>query len=432
MLQYIMSSYVNERDNNEDCCLSFEITVPDQSFRSNSIKILLLSDGMGGHQHGELVSHKVIDNVATQISQRIFREFTIPKLKGDQHSALENIDFTKLLQESISITNDKILKLIKTNKWKKAGATLVAVIVVGQIYYWGYLGDSRLYHWIYSEEKLLQITEDHSVVGIMLKEGAITEEVAKYHSQKHELVYYMGIERIPSKEKVKFVGKGSLKEGDILFLCSDGICGKPENEEFGNIFSNFLNNDETIQVDSKAFIDALKHLALEKNESDNQTLILYSSNSIFSRSVEEIKRTTADHTKEVDSDDSSVVDKGKASTKPSMDEELVSEKTQENGNDSVLSVLDEDGSSNEGESLDEEEKSLEKEEVDPPDKPEIDGAKEDKESPPKSDEEEKTGSSEVVSDTSLDAENKDKSSENEQTESKDKKDGLFTTLKKFF
>jgi serine/threonine protein phosphatase PrpC len=283
-MNYILSrSEINQRETNEDSCLTFELSPRMYDNQGREISILLLSDGMGGHQYGEIVSHTAIRQAAAYLNQRIIDNFTNPHLDGKQIS-IDDIDFRKTIADTIVFCNNQILKLITNNRWKKAGATLVIVIVVGETFYYGYLGDSRLYHWSSNSGQLRQMTYDHSIVGIALKEGAITPQVAKYHAQKHQLVYFMGIEKVPSLEKVNYVGSGTLKRDDVLLLCSDGISGKPEKEQIEHLFNKYLR--ATDQKDSPAVSDqkqkkigelaqALIDLSISLDETDNQSLVIF-------------------------------------------------------------------------------------------------------------------------------------------------------------
>jgi protein phosphatase len=282
-MNYILTrTEINQRETNEDSCLAFKISPRIDDDQGRDISILLLSDGMGGHQYGEIVSHTAIRQAAAYLNQRIIDSFTNPQLDGKQIS-IDDIDFKKTIAECIVFCNSQILKLITNNRWKKAGATLVIVIVVGETYYYGYLGDSRLYHWGSHSGKLRQVTYDHSIVGIALQEGAITPQVAKHHAQKHQLVYFMGVEKVPSLEKVKYVGSGTLKRDDVLMLCSDGISGKPENEQIEALFNKYLRGAD--QKDSPAVSDqkqkrigelaqALIDLSISLDETDNQSLVI--------------------------------------------------------------------------------------------------------------------------------------------------------------
>ena len=173
---------VNKRENNEDSCLTYSLKVEDKEY-----SILLLSDGMGGHDYGEIISNAVISNLSQAINDSILKKSILPQV-----NIKDDLDITKILASSLERTNYKILQLIKNNKWKGGGATVVAVIIQEDRYYWGILGDSRLYHINKSNETIKQQGFDHNVPGILLQQGAITPEIAKHHSQKKSISVLYG------------------------------------------------------------------------------------------------------------------------------------------------------------------------------------------------------------------------------------------------
>lgn len=262
MGQILKFTDINKREDNEDSCLAFELFDGNQKYT-----ILLLSDGMGGHDYGEVISNVVISNIAWLISKTILDRRIIPQLKKETNEA--QLDLKDVLHQAIEVTNHKVKQLIKNNKWKDGGATLVATVIVNDNFFWGSIGDSRLYHFISSEKKLIQQGFDHNVPGILVKEGAIIPEVAKYHSQRNQLVYFIGAETLPSFEKVKFIGDGKLGANDLLILLSDGMLNKIDEIEL---------QDEIAKIDKDNIdniIEKISKVSKERKETDNQTCITY-------------------------------------------------------------------------------------------------------------------------------------------------------------
>jgi protein phosphatase len=260
----------NKRDNNEDACLSFTLT-PKMEDGRECVKVLLLSDGMGGHDHGEVISNKVIAAMAINITKDILLKSITPDLYGTQ-KAVKDIDFKNLLYEAIIMANHSILQLIESNKWRRTGATLVAVVIYQNKYFWGYLGDSRLYQWHTSVQELSQVSYDHNVPGVLVNEGVLKPEVARFHAQRNQLVYYVGVEKVPNLEKVKFIGEGVLEDNDVLFLCSDGVSSDLEHE---TITDWFINRTWSSEEDVEEWSENLLDEVTENGESDNQTIVFY-------------------------------------------------------------------------------------------------------------------------------------------------------------
>lgn len=260
MSKILSFTTVNKRDNNEDSCLAYTINIYGENFT-----VLLLSDGMGGHDYGEVISNTVISNVSMIINNHLLRNSIYPNISDKKELNLQNVLF-----DALQRTNHKIVQLIKTNKWKGGGATVVAAIIHKDNYCWGTLGDSRLYHFDFKQKKLKQLGFDHNVPGILLNEGAITKEIAKHHAQRNQLVYFMGVEKFPERKNLNFLGEGKLVKDDILFLCSDGLTGK--------IDENFLKEALSCYNEKTEIASIVKILAIEnqKNgEKDNQTAIVF-------------------------------------------------------------------------------------------------------------------------------------------------------------
>lgn len=257
---------VNQRENNEDSCLAYDLIVDNRLY-----SILLLSDGMGGHDYGEIISNTVMSNLSMLINKSILDKAIIPQLQAEEtEKKSSNLDFENVLHQAIEVTNHKVRQLVTNNKWKNGGATLVAVIIFdNNKFVWGYLGDSRLYQYNANEKKLNQIGFDHNVPGILLNEGAITPEIAKNHAQKNEIVYYMGIETIPDLKKVRFVGTGELKDNDILFLFTDGMINKL------NLTSFESQMPLVSHLNIKNVFNAIVDFTQKQGEKDNQTMVAY-------------------------------------------------------------------------------------------------------------------------------------------------------------
>lgn len=260
----------NKRDNNEDACLAYTLNIPNAT-ENQRLDILLLSDGMGGHEHGEVISRFSIATMAQQINSAVLAPFILPKESPNTVLDTALLDYKAILETAIRQTNADVLQLMKDKKWSQAGATLVAVIVCGQHYTYGYLGDSRLYQWHQAEDQLERVTNDHNVPGILVQEGVITEEVAKYHAQKNQLVYFIGVDKVPKLEKVAFIGEGELSSGDALLLCSDGINGSIE----GAIAPYFQRHHADASAYTASFLAGLADAGMKKGEKDNQTAVLF-------------------------------------------------------------------------------------------------------------------------------------------------------------
>ncbi len=173
--------------------------------------LFIVSDGIGGHQAGELASKAVV-----QIFPRILEQYLSrinPKDKNGPLVAIRQsiIDLSQLIRE----------KADENVETRGMGATLVSVWTNnpnGKVYL-AWLGDSRIY--LLRGNLFSRLTKDHTVVSILLENGEITPEQALNHPARGRLTRFVGM----SGETIPDVGAFKLKPEDRLLLCSDGLHG---------------------------------------------------------------------------------------------------------------------------------------------------------------------------------------------------------------
>ena len=141
------------------------------------------------------------------------------------------------------------------------GTTLVAALVQDDQVTVLNVGDSRAY--LFDGTRLHQLTEDHSYVEEMRRQGRITEADARTHPQKNLITRAVGVE--PDVDGDLFEAR--LAPGEILLLCSDGLTGMVEDEKIAQT----LKDAKTLALAG----DALLTLALEGGGRDNITVALF-------------------------------------------------------------------------------------------------------------------------------------------------------------
>lgn len=132
-----------------------------------------------------------------------------------------------------------------------------------------HVGDSRIY--LIRQGEIDQLSEDHSLVAMMVASGQITQEESLDHPDRNVLTKSLGSKRTLSDGYVQDLRrtKGelsmALEDGDILLLCSDGVWDLVSTEEIAQIFANssFL----------QSALDATINQVLQKGASDNATLL---------------------------------------------------------------------------------------------------------------------------------------------------------------
>jgi len=269
-MKYLTFTHPGEREANEDCCsaLRFKpLSSPLKPIASSQeadeyIDVLLLSDGMGGEEHGAAISRWTV----TLIQRGLLREFSTCTVLQDQIEKGLSIDSDEIVPETlervIETTNKRVLDRIEQKNWGGGGATVVTCVVQGNKFWYSHRGDSRLYLWSEDDRKLTQLTMDHTVPQILHDNQMIDAEVAKNHARQNELVFFIGSEEQPDFE----TKSGTLARGDRLFLCTDGISSELDQNRMEEIFA------ENGLFETAKKLPASAH---EAGSFDNMTVVLY-------------------------------------------------------------------------------------------------------------------------------------------------------------
>lgn len=203
----------------------------------------LIADGMGGYKGGEIASSIAIDD----ISQALI--------------SVEHISEEKLIEVVISV-NGEILRRVKNNYTLKGmGTTTIIGYVENNKLYWANVGDSRLY--VLRNEKLQQISKDHSLVQSLIDNGEITEEQRISYPNKNYLTRAVGVLDFISVD----TGTFPLLEGDRLLLCSDGLSSYVANDQIEKIMNEYAQDDNLV-------LEKLFEAVYESGAKDNVSIIL--------------------------------------------------------------------------------------------------------------------------------------------------------------
>lgn len=212
--------------------------------------VAVVADGMGGHQAGDLASQMAIEAIREQLGSSL-------------RASMTTEECGEALRMAIEKANEDIYRFaVGKEQYNGMGTTVVAALVAGDRLVIANIGDSRAY--LANAEGFRQVTEDHSLVNVLLRTGQITEEEALHHPRKNILMRALGTEEHVEVDVFHRI----WKEGDMLLLCSDGLSGLVGSEELQAI----LQSEEGI--DGKA--DRLVQTALEAGGEDNITVVLLS------------------------------------------------------------------------------------------------------------------------------------------------------------
>lgn len=213
----------------------------------NDLGLYIVADGMGGHKSGEIASLMALETVKNQF------------LKFDAKTD-NKADILKLIKASIEEANIKIyLKSLETLECQGMGTTMTLAYIFKDNILLGHVGDSRAY--IIKDGNMIQITEDHSYINELLKNGTITEEEAKTHPKKNMITRAIGTS---SKIEVDIIEE-KYKLGDILLICSDGLYNMLEEKEINSVFNRDKSMQESCEI--------LAAMANEKGGLDNITVV---------------------------------------------------------------------------------------------------------------------------------------------------------------
>jgi serine/threonine protein phosphatase PrpC len=191
------------RENNED---SFRLA-PD-------LNLFVLSDGMGGLESGERASRLATETVLTHC--RDAQANAALAVFGKQIEGVS--DVCNRLASAIRLANQEIFHAAQDLGGKGGmGATIVAVRFLEDRACIAHVGDSRAY--LFRDEQLNQLTEDHSFVAEQVRRGIITPEQAGRSRMQNVLTRALGVEQNVDVE----VTEELLREGDTYLLCSDGL-----------------------------------------------------------------------------------------------------------------------------------------------------------------------------------------------------------------
>ena len=244
--QLVKTSFM-KRSHNED---NFAVDEEDNLY--------VVADGMGGHASGEVASQMAIDTLreffrATSADPEATWPYKMDKSRGYEENRLIT---------SIKLSNLRIYEAAQRDpKLRGMGTTLVGILVVDDGVLIAHVGDSRCYR--LRDDKLEQLTEDHSLLNDYIKMKRLSEEEIANFPHKNVIVRALGM-----KESVKVDTQlDKPQPGDIYVLCSDGLCGPASDEEIEEIV-------RAEQKDLKGACSKLIERANSNGGPDNITCVL--------------------------------------------------------------------------------------------------------------------------------------------------------------
>lgn len=234
------------REKNEDSFFAISIEPEDRDIFGVRAS-LVVADGMGGHVGGDLASSAVVRRVG---------EVLLDADKGGLSIYGEEVGTGVL---NLIRAADRDVRALGTGEEKPPGTTVTSAFIVGNRATIGHVGDSRAY--LIREREIRVLTEDHSLVGKLIKEGKLTPQEAQNFPHKNIILKSLGGREaleIDSTTEIELI------RGDVLLLCSDGLWGLVTDEE---ILSH-IHADKKIDI----ALDRLVGLANSRGGTDNITI----------------------------------------------------------------------------------------------------------------------------------------------------------------
>ncbi len=199
-----------------------------------------VADGMGGHNGGETASAGARDGMLRETA-------------GREHTE-------KNLEEAIRRVNLELWeKQLKDEKLRGMGTTMTVIWPAGKVMLVGQVGDSRAY--LLRGGEMRQVTEDHSMVAEMVRQGMLTEEQAACHPMRNYITRAVGTEQEIQADILQI----PREAGDRWLICSDGLHGLVGREKLRELLS-------AEDLDESA--DQMIREALDQGGRDNITLVI--------------------------------------------------------------------------------------------------------------------------------------------------------------
>ena len=214
--------------------------------------LVILADGMGGHNAGEVASELAVTSVTEALEE---------VLSPDVKDACE-MDFKEVVHDAVVFANDEINLHAKTHpECTGMGTTIVMTLFHNDKVILASVGDSRIYR--FRKGELKQVTTDHSLVQEMIDNGYMSEEEAINSTNRNLITRALGI----AEEVNVDVTEQGIEKDDIYLLCSDGLSDMITDDK---IFSTLVKSRQDLKRASQDLVA----LAKEHGGHDNVSVIL--------------------------------------------------------------------------------------------------------------------------------------------------------------
>ena len=214
--------------------------------------LLLVCDGMGGQNKGDLASSLAVSTIVSSFKNR----------KGFLNSYFAKLWVGRVIREA----NKSIYDQSQSNpNYQGMGTTITLLLIIKDVAIMGHVGDSRCY-FLKSHHDLVQMSEDQTYVGYLLRTGQITAEEALTHPKRHVLMNALGVYPSASIDIKVFPYLG-----EEVLLCSDGLYNNVPIEDIAAVIKG---NDSVEQK-----VNELIAIGNKNGGSDNIAVVLWEAQS---------------------------------------------------------------------------------------------------------------------------------------------------------
>lgn len=261
LIDYYAATHLGRvRKNNEDAYLVSSLDGeeplvngmrPLSPVRPSGI-LAAVADGMGGAASGEIASREGLMSLALNLFGHWGRQPMAKAVEADLLRAL------RLAAEGAS---SAVLRYADAERGSRGmGSTLTAAVIWNGHAYLAQVGDSRAY--LFRAGTLLQLTEDQTLVRELINQGSLTPEQARVHPQRSVITQALG-----GPEPIRVaLGKATLRRGDRLLLCTDGLPSELSDDRLAELLA--------MGLPAPATVERMLEEALERGGRDNLTALL--------------------------------------------------------------------------------------------------------------------------------------------------------------
>jgi serine/threonine protein phosphatase PrpC len=219
--------------------------------------VVVLADGMGGYNAGEVASGMATTLITTEM-RRLLADTPPYAIDPETQVAVAQ----RMVREQVLKANTSIFQAAQSQpQYSGMGTTLVVCLFYDNKVLVAHLGDSRLYRM--RDDVFSQVTRDHSLLQEQIDAGLISPEQAKHAQHKNLVTRALGIDPAVEPE----IHEHETRSGDVYLLCSDGLCDMVDDDDIGATLRAFGSN-------LNLAVQQLVQMANDNGGRDNVSVIL--------------------------------------------------------------------------------------------------------------------------------------------------------------